>query len=268
MKMSLQSCEAIKKAMPTVLTFVSAIGVVATVVLTAKATPKALEKIEEAEQIKIAGNGEKLTRLETIQVCWKTYAPATITGIATIGCVFGANILNRRQQASLMSAYALLDKSFRNYKGAVRNVFGDEGHKKVLENIAAEKPNPPGIFGSVTGMPFDFGITDEQKHLFYDTLSDRYFEARISDVLLAELHTNRNFSINGGEVPVHYFYDFLGLETPEELKNLSWFVSDYYYFIDFTHDKILIDDGPGNDPVECYVIDMPYPPTPEPLEDM
>ena len=167
-----------------------------------------------------------------------------------------------------MSAYAFVSRSFKEYQNAVKEIFGKEGHNRVMNHVIAEKPMPPAIYGSLSGEQFDFGITNEEKHLFYDAFSERYFEARFSDVLLAELHTNRNFAINGGEIPLSQFYDFLGLDTPEELKELSWYVSDFYYFIDFTHTKHQIDDGPNNDPVECWCIDMTYPPTLEPLDDM
>ena len=108
--------KAFKKATPTILTCISAAGVVVTVVLAVKATPKALKCIEKEKEVKNAENGENLTRMETIAACWRCYIPAAATGIATIGCIFGANALNRRQQASLVSAYALASRSFNSYK--------------------------------------------------------------------------------------------------------------------------------------------------------
>lgn len=259
----------LKKASPTILTCIGAVGVVATAVLAVKATPKAIERVEAAKNVKMAEKGENLTRMETIGTCWMCYTPAAITGIATIGCIFGANVLNRRQQASLVTAYGFLDRAYRDYRRSVKNVFGEEGHQRVLEDMMVERPEMPSISGTSCFMEgqFDFGKTDDSKHLFYDVFSKRYFEATFSDVLLAELHTNRNFAIGGGEVSLHYFYDFLGMDTPEELEQLAWYVSDYYYFIDFTHNKTLIDDGPDHEPVECWVIEMPFPPTLEPIED-
>ena len=262
-----KASRALKKSAPTILTCIGAVGVVTTAVFTAKATPKAIERVNRAKSVKMAEKGENLTRMETIGACWTCYAPAAIAGIATIGSIFGANALNKRQQASLMAAYAFLDRSFREYKNSVKEVFGEEGHDRVMDHLMVEQPKTPTIYGSFTGESFDFGETTDEKHMFYDSFSKRYFDATFADVLLAELHTNRNFAIGGGEIPLHQFYDFLGLDTPDELKDLAWYVCDYYYFIDFTHTRTLIDDGPGNDPVECWVIDMPFPPTLEPIED-
>ena len=261
-----QAGKALKKASPTILSILGVVGLVTTAVLAVKATPKALEHIEDAKEAKSRENGEDLTRMETIAACWRCYIPATATGIATIGCILGANALNRRQQASLASAYALVNRSFMDYKNKVKELYGQETHNKIMESLMVEKPEAPSISGSFSGNRFDFGPIDDQKHLFYDSFSKRYFESTFSDVLLAELHVNRNFAINGGEIGIEQFYEFLGLDTPDDLKGLSWFVSDYYYFIDFSHSKQLIDDGLDREPVECWSIEMEYPPTVEPLE--
>ena len=58
--------KAVKKAAPTILTVVSAAGVVATAALAVRATPKALKRIEAAKAVKKAENGGNLTRMETI----------------------------------------------------------------------------------------------------------------------------------------------------------------------------------------------------------
>lgn len=268
-KLIQQVGKSLKKSSPTILTVFGAVGVVVTAVLVAKETPMAIKHVDIAAKKKQEDTDEPLTKFEAIKAGTPSYIPAIIAGSATIMCIFSANILNRRQQASLMSAYAFLDRSFREYKKSVTNVFGEEGQKKVMEDFMAECPKAPTISGTscFTEGQFDFGETDEERHMFYDVFSKRYFEATYSQVLLAELHVNRNFAIGGGEVSLHYFYDFLGLDTPDELKDLAWYVCDYFYFVDFTHEKMMIDDGPDHEPVECWAIDMPFPPTLEPIED-
>lgn len=47
--------------------------------------------------------------------------------------------------------------------------------------------------------------------LFYDGYSQRYFESKISQVLQAEYHLNRNFAI-GADVTLNDFYLFLGID--------------------------------------------------------
>lgn len=101
-----QAGNALKKASPTILTCLGAIGVVVTAVLAVKATPKAMEMVKADSRKNHDGDPNAATKVEVIKSCWKCYIPAVVTGTATITCIFGANVLNRRQQASLTSAYA------------------------------------------------------------------------------------------------------------------------------------------------------------------
>ena len=105
----------------TILTCMAGVGLVATAVFTAKATPKAMTRVENAREEK----GEELTKLETAIAAAPAYIPPIITGVATFACMFGANALNKHQQASLISAYALLDNSYKEYKKKVDEVYGE-----------------------------------------------------------------------------------------------------------------------------------------------
>ena len=262
--------KAFKKATPTILTCISAAGVVVTVVLAVKATPKALKCIEKEKEVKNPENGENLTRMETIAACWRCYIPAAATVIAKIGCIFGANALNRRQQASLVSAYALASRSFNSYKRKVKELYGEEAHKKVMASLAAEKSTKPEISAGSLAQMTSLGFEDanEEERLFYDAISDRYFQATISQVLQAEYHLNRNFAIGGGFITLNQFYEFLGISKVKGGDEVGWMVSDGLYWVDFDHQKTVVDDG-LNGEVECYIIDAPFPPvSEEEWEDM
>lgn len=256
--------KSLKKAAPTILTFVSATGVVVTAVLTAKATPKALKCLEDAKIEKMSENGENLTRMETIGACWMSYAPAAIVGIATIGCIFSANALNKRQQAALVSAYTMVSKSYNEYKQKVKEVCGVEAHQRVMAALAAEKSTNPPLFAEsmceLTSLNFEDSGEDER--LFYDAISKRYFQATISQVLQAEYHINRNFALGGGFTTLNQFYEFLGISGVDGGDEIGWMVSDDFYWVDFNHQKTIIDDGLNGD-IECYIIDSPFPPAAE-----
>lgn len=262
--------KAVKKAAPTILTIVSAAGVVATAALAVRATPKALKRIEAAKAVKNVENSGNLTRMETIGACWRCYVPAAVTGIATIGCIFGANVLNRRQQASLVSAYALASRSLNRYKQKVKELYGEEAHRKVMAALAVEQsekhPIYAGTFAATTSLGFE--EADEEERLFYDAISSRYFQATISQVLQAEYHLNRNFALSGGFITLNDFYDFLGISKTPEGDKIGWMVSDGLYWVDFDHQRTVVDDG-LNGEVECYIIDAPFPPVSErEYEDM
>lgn len=98
-----------KRHASTILTVAGGVGVILTTVAAVKATPKTLESLEEAKEQK----GEELTSVEKIKIAGPKYIPTILIGTGTIACIFGANILNKRHQAALVSAYTLVDSSFK-----------------------------------------------------------------------------------------------------------------------------------------------------------
>ena len=117
----------IKKNSSTILTCLGATGVVITSVMAVKATPKAMLLLEEEKENK----GSELTKLEVVMTAAPAYIPAVGIGLSTIACIFGANILNKRQQAALMSAYALINRSYRDYRSKLRELLGEETDEQV-----------------------------------------------------------------------------------------------------------------------------------------
>ena len=234
----------LRKNSSTILTCIGGVGVVVTSVMAVKATPKAMRLLEAKKEEK----GEKLTVLETIGAAGMTYAPTVITGIATIACIFGANALNKRQQAALMSAYALLDNSYKEYKKKVDELYGEGSDREIRDELAKDKYAKEDISVS------------SNKRLFYDEFSERYFESTTEDVLRAEYNLNRDLS-EGGGVFLNEFYEHLGLDTVDYGDYLGWsscelIESTWYCWIEFDHTKVVMDDG-----LECTIISMRFEPT-------
>lgn len=256
---------ALKKATPTILTLVGAIGVVATTVLAIKATPKALELVQEESRKNHDGEPNAATKTEVVKSCWKCYVPAAVTGAATITCIIGANSLNQRQQASLACAYALVSRSFTDYKRNVKEIYGKEAHEKIMQSLTVEKADPSRIISPtlISDPCLDFEDAKEEEHLFYDPFSQRYFSSTIGQVLQAEYHLNRNFALLGGCIGVNDFYEFLGIEPIKDLSDFGWWVDDDLYWIDFDHVKTTVDDG-LNGEIPCYIIEMIFTPTNQP----
>ena len=155
-----QSKRFLNRNLSTILTCLGGAGVVVTSVLAVKATPKALKLLETAKEKK----GEELTSFEVIRTAGPIYIPAIITGVSTIACIFGANVLNKRSQAALMSAYALLDNSYKDYKKKVVELYGEEADREVKSSIAKDKYEETDV------------KVDDTKKLFFDFYSSRYFE--------------------------------------------------------------------------------------------
>ena len=125
----------LKRSTPTILTCLSAFGLVATTVSAVKATPKAMRLIEDAKQT----DQYDLSKPEILCLTWKCYIPTVLIGTSTLACIFGANMLSRRQQAALSSAYALVSQSYKEYTDKVKELYGEETHKTIMEAIVKEK---------------------------------------------------------------------------------------------------------------------------------
>lgn len=253
-----------KKNGSTILTCVGVIGTVTTTVMAVKSTPKAMQLLKEATDDK----GEDLTVLEKIKVAGPSYIPAAIVGVSTIGCICGANMLNVRQQASLASAYAFVDSSYRNYQSKVKEIYGEEAHQKIIDSIAQEKVG--NVHLHTTGCFEDCSLEeddDDTPRLFYDSESERYFESSLSKVISAEYHFNRNFAIRG-YATLNELYSLLGIAPTDDGDLVGWSCEDMITncgmapWIDFNHRKVELDEG-----LTCYIIETSYGPCVEAVEE-
>lgn len=227
----------LKRHSSTILTVISSLGVVGTTILAVEATPKALQLIEKAKKEK----KDDLTKLETIRAAWKPYVPTAISGLSTITCIFAANYLNLRNQASLMSAYALLNNSYKEYVEQTKNIStDDEKTVNVVHGLVKSK--------------FDQDIVlDEDKKLFFDFQSMRYFESTLEDVLKAEDQINQQFAATDC-ASINDFYRYLGIEPIEHGDYIGWMSDGHYYEILFNHERVQLDND-----LECCLITMEFP---------
>lgn len=242
----------LKRNSSTILTVIGAVGVVATAVTAAKVTPKAVKLLEQATDEK----GEELTKKEVICIAGPTYIPSAIIGASTIACIFGANILNKHQQAAIASAYALADNAYKEYRNKVKELYGKETDNQIRDAIAKDKRNKD-IAAYAPGCN-SLSLTGDEC-LFYEENYGMYFEATMSEVLNAEYHLNRNFALRGF-VHLNEFYEFLGLSKVTGGDVLGWSSEEFLEggcapWIDFDHRLVKLEDG-----LECYVIDTIFAP--------
>jgi hypothetical protein len=233
----------IKKNASIILTTVGGAGVVITSVMAVKATPKALKALEQATDEK----GDDLTKTEAIIVAGPAYIPAIVTGVSTIACIFGANALNKRQQASLMSAYALVNNSYKEYRGKVQELYGEDANDNVQTEIAKDKYDKSEVTNT------------DGEELFYDEFSGRYFTSTLYKLQHAEYQLNRDLVMMDC-VDLNSYYHYLGLPTIDGGDELGWSTGmnfDYYWqpWIDFSHSRFELEDG-----TECIKIWMIHEP--------
>lgn len=240
-KLSRKTGVYLKRHSSTILTCVGGIGVVATAVTAAKATPKAIRLLEEAENNK----GEELTKMEKVKVAGPAYIPSVLIGATTVACIFSANILNKRQQAAITSAYALLDRTFTEYKEKVAELYGEGADILVREKMARDHYEKVDVELS----------DDEDTRLFYDQFAQRYFESTLYNVQRAEYAINRDLHLRD-YVTLNEFYSHIGIDTIPAGEAMGWSVgrimeSSWNAWIDFDHEHVVMEDG-----LECIIVVM------------
>jgi len=282
--------EFIKKHDSTILTCIGSLGVISTAVLGIKATPKAIKIINEEKEIrkektKLIINDEifyndEITNYEIFKLVWKEYIPMTLSGIGTISCIFGANILNKRSQASLMSSYMLLSKYFNEYKYEASKTYElDEQsnanqtiQKKILEkHVKTEIPN-------------DIYVDNDEVLVYCPIYATTHFNngyITTKREALVNLETKINAEIyKEGYICINKIYKWLGVEK-DKLPAWGWqygWVRPYDVNIDKNGDKEIeyyddsneyqvkvdltkctIDEG-SMEGLDCWFMDLVCPP--------
>lgn len=233
-----------KRNAPTILTSIGGVGVISTAVMAAKATPKAMLILEQAE----AEKGEELTKFEKVKVAGPVYIPTALMGMATITCIFGANALNTRNQAALTSAYAMVSNSYQEYKKKVSELYGQEGEEQVVRSIARDN--------------YDGEKATGETELFYDEFSGRFFKSTVEAVQRAEYQINRDLVMQDWAT-INDFYGYLNIPHVDGGDVIGWSTpmnGEMYWqpWVDFSHLKMVDDDG-----LEYYILRMYQEPMPD-----
>ena len=213
-----------------ILAITTGVGIVATVVLTAKKAPEA-QKLKEAaleEKRKTTGNpNAQLTWVESIKAQVGCYAPVIATTVVTMGSLIGSQILPQ-------SALNDITKLHNTYKEMVAKVESKEAANKIEEITEAkiseekQKGTKSTDENSATRWAFKFG----------DKVIE--FTASLTEVLESEYAVNRRFIVGGGELTLNNFLEIFECDPIEGGDDVGWqeYLGEIFYgytWIDFRH---------------------------------
>lgn len=149
----------LKKHSPEILVVAGIAGTVVSAVLACKATTKVAEILDETKGTLDtihdgmdtgAINGQEYTtedgKKDTVVVYAQTgmklaklYGPAIILGTLSITSILASNNILRKRNVALGAAYAVIDKSFKEYRGRVIERFGEQVDTELKYGIKAKK---------------------------------------------------------------------------------------------------------------------------------
>ena len=201
----------VTKYSPEILIGIGITGMFTTTIMAVKATPKALKLMENAQHEK----GEELTVVEKTKTCWKCYAPAAITGVASAACIIGANSVNAKRNAAIATAYTLSETALKEYQEKVIETVGEKKEEIIRDKVAKEHIDKNPVSNN------EVFITEKDNTLFYDPVSGRYFKSDIEKVrkIINELNAQMMSEMY---VPLNDLYYELGLRTTELGDEIGW----------------------------------------------
>lgn len=239
----------IKKYGTDILSIISVAGLISTSISSANAAKKACLNKKEDE--------DPERPIDKI----KPYISTVLVGSATAICILGSNILNKNRQACLVGLYCTLNESFTRYRNKTKELYGNEADKKILEsvydnNIIYYEPRKILKSKELKNESLE-SLFNEEKSLFFDSISNRYFESTPLIVYSAEYNLCKMFNAFG-YVDVNTFYSYLGIPETKQGSEVGWSMEDNgLIWIPFSHVRTTMDDG-----LTCVTITpdiYPYP---------
>ena len=212
--MKVAKLELIKNS-PSICIGFSIAGFITTAVMVGKATPKAMQLIEDKKQ---ELDTDELTKLEVVKTVWPCYIPAVVTGVASTALALGANSINLRRNAALATAYGLSETALKEYKDKVVETIGEKKEAAIRDDILKDKiDNNPVNTKEII-------ITNDGDTLCYEPLSGRYFKSD-AEKIRRGLNLLNEQMLKEDYVSLNDFYDLIGLDETGLGFDMGWHIS-------------------------------------------
>lgn len=231
------------KHSPEILTGIGIAGMITTTAMAVRATPKAINLLEEEKHRQ---NTDKLEPVDIVKTAWKCYIPAAVTGTVSVACLVGASSVNARRNTALTAAYTLSESTLRDYQKKVIETIGEKKEQTVRDAVAKDRLEKNPIENK------DVIITIKGDTLCYDAVSGRYFKSDIDKLKKAANELNRQMR-DEMYISLNDFYYEIGLSPIKVGDDLGWNIDNGYIELSFSS-QLASDDTP------CLVIDYGYAP--------
>lgn len=245
------------KHSPAILFAAGVVGFGATVVLASKATLKLdnllgenerkqteahdLHEINKLNDIKKADKEYKkdaaALRIRFVKDIAVLYAPAVGVGILSVGALTGSHAILNRRYTSVVAAYATLDRSFKEYRGRVTELYGSDVDKKLVNGVVSrEIVSEDG--SKVSTVHESEGRSPYSKVFAKDTSQEWSPQSDYNLVFLRAQQQYHNDQLTAcGYVFLNDVYKALGLEPSPAGQAVGWFKNNprdkHDNFVDF-----------------------------------
>lgn len=201
----------VRKNLPTILTWASAVATAGALYYTGKATVKAVRTYDELKQ-----ENPQVSKKEVVKAVIPYYIPAAGFAATSIACSFGSNHINAKRQRVLAGALMMSNEALQSFKKKVE----EKLEPKKLEEITQEQAQEKHAQSTA--------VLDPQDRItVFDKFTHFKFETTYSQLSNAMFEVNRRLNHNdgfycGGSVPYSDFYRWMGVNVPEPFRAYSW----------------------------------------------
>lgn len=234
--------KAFQEHSPEILTGLGIGGMLTTIGMAVRATPKAILILyeEECRRAKLPDQPIKIGGVDTVKLTWKCYVPSAVVCTASISCLIGASSVNSKRNAALATAYSISESVLKDYQEKVIETIGEKKELLIRDEITKDKiaNNPPNDQTVI--------ITNRGETLCYDVISGRYFRTDIDKLKRVENELN-GIMIHEGYVSLNDLYYEMGLEGISIGSELGWNLDNGKIDLYFTS-QLAVDNQP------CLVI--------------
>lgn len=203
---------------PAILTGLGIIGLVTSVVMTAKVAPKAhdiLQQKKEEQQDKEMTKGQIIW--DDTKAVAPLYFPVALSVAASSACIIGSYKISTKRLAAMSTAYILAEGKLAEYQAKVIEKLGEEKEKMLRDEIKQEQiDNDPYAKNEV--------IIDGDE-LFYDLNGGRYFRSTEAKLNKIESRLNRRLMYEEW-ISLNDFYYEIGMPPTKLGDEFGWNIGD------------------------------------------
>lgn len=211
----------VKEHSPEILVSAGVVGMATSTVLAVKATPKALQMIEEKKD---ELDTDYLTKKEVVQATWKNYLPSAGLGVVSAACIILGTTQNIKRNTALATVYAISENTLKEYQRKTKEVVGEEKAREIDREVAKSRvrrdrgDKPVVIEEANSEYIIHTGLGNT---LIYDSFSGRYFRASVNSVDAAVNKINKKLN-NEFIMTVNDFYMELNIPQVGAGNLIGW----------------------------------------------
>lgn len=237
----------VKKYSPQILTVLGIVGMIGTVIMAIKATPKAEELIDAAEERlreETKNDEAVLGKKETAKCLVKAYWSAAAMGVISTVCFVASNYVSGKRETVMATALGVSEAALHRFQEATLETVSKDTMDAIHAKVADKKLKETPIKESTEVIVASKGET-----LCFDGYSGRYFKSDLETIRRIVNDMNEQM-LSGEFISLNDLYFNLGLPEVKLGDDLGWHTFTGGEQIDVKYSARIAENGEP-----CIVLD-------------